>query len=178
MAQLHHTDLWNWKDKEYRFDVYLSEEFPEMDKIRQVYVLVISKDKQKVLLVYNKEGLWLLPGGTVEKGENVENTLVREVKEETNRDVQVDSIQPFFYQEAFTKGENGQWNSDGYQVRLLVFVDKDNEFESDPDEGDTIKAEWVPVKDISKYLDWQNTTTMISDHIQEYIEKMSERVKI
>ncbi len=28
-----------------------------MDKIRQVYVLVISKkDKQKVLLVYNKRG--------------------------------------------------------------------------------------------------------------------------
>ncbi len=44
-----------------------------------------------------------MPGGTVEKGENVENTLVREVKEETNRDVQVGSIQPFFYQEAFKK---------------------------------------------------------------------------
>ncbi len=178
MAQLHHTNLWNWKDKEYRFDVYLSEEFPEMDKIRQVYALVISKDKQNVLLVYNREGLWLLPGGTVEKDENVENTLVREVKEETNRDVQVDSIQPFFYQEAFEKGEDGQWNSNGYQVRLLVFVDKDNEFESDPDNGDTLKAEWITVKDIPKYLDWQDTTTMISEHIQDYIEKMGKKVKI
>jgi len=177
MAQLHHTNFWNWKEKEYKFDIYLSEEFPPMDRIKQVYALVISKDKQNVLLVYNREGLWLLPGGTVEEGESVANTLIREVKEETNRDVQAESIQPFFYQEAFQKGEGGQWDSKGYQVRLLVFVDKDNEFESDPDNGDIIKAEWIPVKDIQKYIDWQETTTMISEHIGEYIQKMSEKIK-
>ena len=63
-----------------------------------------------------------LPGGLL-KGENVENTLVREVKEETNRDVQVGSIQPSSIRRHLQK-ENGQWNSDGYQVRLLVFVIK------------------------------------------------------
>lgn len=173
MIELHHTDFWNWKDKEYKFDVYLSEEFPPIERIRQVYTFVISKEKENVLLVYNKEGLWLLPGGTVEEGEGVLDTLVREVKEETNRDVDINSVQPFFFQEAFKKGENGKWESQGYQVRLLVFVDKDNEFESDPDNGYTIKAEWVPVKDIFKYLDWQNTTTMIGEHIQEYIGKMN-----
>ncbi len=35
---------------------------------------------------------WSVPGGLVELGETVEETIVREVKEETNLDVEVDSL--------------------------------------------------------------------------------------
>lgn len=172
MAEIHHTDLWNWKEKEYKFDIYLSEEFPPMEEIKQVYSFVLSKDKQKVLLVYHKSGMWQLPGGTVEQGESVVDTMVREVKEETNRDIQVDSIHPFFFQSSYEKGEDGEWMNTGYQVRSLVFVENDNEFISDPDEGKIIKTEWVPICEIDEYLQWQNTTTMIKEHIQDYVDKM------
>jgi 8-oxo-dGTP diphosphatase len=35
------------------------------------------------------KGYWALPGGRAEQGETVENTIVREVKEETGLDVEV-----------------------------------------------------------------------------------------
>ncbi len=50
-------------------------------------------DKQKILLVYRFfEGrkYYVLPGGHSETGESPEETLIRELKEETNLDVVID----------------------------------------------------------------------------------------
>ncbi|MCL4218681.1 MAG: NUDIX hydrolase [Candidatus Hydrogenedentes bacterium] len=52
----------------------------------------IVADEGKLLLVkHQKEGetYWLLPGGGVDFGESLEEALVREVKEETNLDIEV-----------------------------------------------------------------------------------------
>ena len=45
---------------------------------------------EKVLLVYHKKlDVWLYPGGHVEENENPDETLVREVKEETGLEVEI-----------------------------------------------------------------------------------------
>lgn len=53
---------------------------------------LIEKDS-KFLLVQEKKpkayGLWNLPAGHVDKGENIEQAAVREAKEETGLDVQI-----------------------------------------------------------------------------------------
>ena len=47
-------------------------------------------DNNKVLLVYhNKLDVWLYPGGHVEDDENPDETLFREVKEETGLEIEV-----------------------------------------------------------------------------------------
>ena len=49
-------------------------------------------DNGKVLLLHHKKlGVWFYPGGHVEKNETPEQTVIREVKEETGLDVEINS---------------------------------------------------------------------------------------
>ncbi|WP_212936362.1 NUDIX hydrolase [Bacillus hominis] len=55
-----------------------------MQRVDVVYALIYDSEKDKILMVHNVEqNVWSLPGGAVEKGEILEEALVREVKEET-----------------------------------------------------------------------------------------------
>ena len=66
---------------------------PETPKI-MVDVVIPSEDG--VVLIRRGtdpyEGMWALPGGFVEVGETVENAAVREAKEETNLDVELERL--------------------------------------------------------------------------------------
>ena len=59
-------------------------------------VMCIVKKEDEILLVHRKGKdanlSWAFPGGTVEQGETVEQTAIRELKEETNVDGQFDCI--------------------------------------------------------------------------------------
>jgi mutator protein MutT len=46
----------------------------------------------KIVLLKNEREEWELPGGKIEPGENPEQCTVREIKEELNIDVEIDSL--------------------------------------------------------------------------------------
>lgn len=54
---------------------------------------IIPFPPNKILLIKRRtvpfSGFWALPGGRVNQGETVEQTIVREVKEETNLDIAI-----------------------------------------------------------------------------------------
>lgn len=50
---------------------------------------IIINDNKEVLLVHHNKGHWDFPKGHIEDGETEVQTAIREVKEETNIDVQV-----------------------------------------------------------------------------------------
>ena len=56
---------------------------------------VIFNDEDKVLIVKHNAGHWDFPKGHMEAGETETQTAIREVKEETNIDVTLDSDEPF-----------------------------------------------------------------------------------
>lgn len=49
--------------------------------------VILARDDGCILLQQRKDGTWGLPGGLLEPGESLEETAVREVKEETNLDI-------------------------------------------------------------------------------------------
>ena len=56
-------------------------------------VTAVVVDAGRLLLVHRADNdLWALPGGGHEVGESIEDTVVREVKEETGMDVQVTGL--------------------------------------------------------------------------------------
>ena len=62
-----------------------------IDKAR--IILRNKKTKEIILTRFNR--VYFLPGGKIEDKEKVLNTIIREVKEETNIDVTLDSDEPF-----------------------------------------------------------------------------------
>ncbi|MDR7073960.1 NUDIX hydrolase [Fictibacillus barbaricus] len=50
-------------------------------------VVIITNDKDEILLQHRRDGGWGLPGGLMELGESFEETAIREVKEETGFDI-------------------------------------------------------------------------------------------
>lgn len=84
------------------FNKTKGELFLYMKRVDVAYVLLFDEYGENVLLVKNKgpgASYYTLPGGAIEKGETLEEAAIREAKEETGLDVQVDGI--FTISEAF-----------------------------------------------------------------------------
>lgn len=52
---------------------------------------IVMNEKKEILLVHHNKEHWDLPKGHVEEGETEEQTAAREVKEETNIDVEINN---------------------------------------------------------------------------------------
>ena len=66
---------------------------PKANSVVPSVVAIVRDDAGRVLLIHKTDNdLWALPGGGHEIGESIADTVVREVKEETGYDVEVDRI--------------------------------------------------------------------------------------
>ncbi|WP_440895440.1 NUDIX hydrolase [Amphibacillus sp. Q70] len=63
-----------------------------MKNVNVVYAFIYNDKTNQVLMVSNLGLGWTFPGGTVEKDETFENAVIREVKEETGLDVEVEEV--------------------------------------------------------------------------------------
>jgi len=76
-----------------RTDYYDDPHAPKANRIVPAASAIVVNDEGKILLQRRRDnGLWALPGGTMEIGESIGETVVREVKEETGFDVQTQYI--------------------------------------------------------------------------------------
>lgn len=66
---------------------------PKVNSVVPSVVAIVRDDLGRVLLIHKTDnGKWALPGGGHEIGESISDTVVREVKEETGYDVEVETI--------------------------------------------------------------------------------------
>ena len=127
-----------------------------MDKIQKTVALAIAFDKSQNILVsrrndeYTPEAhnKWALIGGKVEYGENPEDTLKREFKEETGLEIENAKLLPKVFTQLWTN-KHGQ----EYQVILLVYScsiinPPENAVSQDPKISE---LKYISAKELDKY---------------------------
>ncbi|MFH1406271.1 MAG: NUDIX domain-containing protein [Nanoarchaeota archaeon] len=133
-------------------------------------VLVAIKRENKICLLKRKkrpyQGYWGLIGGKLKNGESIEETAVREAKEETGLDCQFESVNSVVHERLKEKGH--------YKYSFILFlttVKTDSDKIRFSDEG---KVEWFDIDKINK------DEMIPSDHfmIRKLLKKKSGLVQV
>lgn len=111
---------------------------------------------------------WTLPGGTVEEGENLVQTLRREVKEEA--DVVVKNIKLLGIQKVEDPQNKNPGHKLHYQARFTATISELLSQTPDPAKGRIHHRKFVSPKEISNYIKWGNTGKAIfADAVKQYL---------
>ena len=95
---------------------------------------IIINNKKEVLLVHHNKGHWDFPKGHVEDGETEVQTAVREVKEETNIDVEVN--ENYRYTTEYSPKEN-------VIKEVVYFLAKNINNKKNPQLEEVSEVKWV-----------------------------------
>jgi hypothetical protein len=138
------TDKMIYLGKTYNLIYEDSDDFSQLpyQKCRQVYGICFCEGNLVIGYGGNKNN-WGLIGGTIEPGEKFEETLIREIQEESN--MQVVKYWPVGFQSAL--------EDEKYQLRYACVVKPYGPFESDPAGGITA-IKLIDPKSYKQYFDW------------------------
>ncbi len=124
----------------------------EHKPITQVYGICFDDSGNILICRETSNGKWQIPGGTPEKGESIQETLVREVKEEV--DVEIKDIRPLGVQRVDHPNNSSSEGDLFYQVRCICRVKNVNDLTPDPASGNTWGRKFVPSNEITGYVKW------------------------
>lgn len=136
---------------------------------RQYFVAcaVIFNDNGQILLTKRNNpqsvevhGKWQLPGGSVELGEHPKDAAIREVQEETNLTINIESDRPFVFSHTFTNGVH---------VVLLVYKAKyvSGQLDISNDLEETLDAKWFEPQEIATLSSLPETNAIIQAILNE-----------
>lgn len=142
-----HSEI-DWEGgKKIRVEYHDADSFDDLprDRCKQTYGVCFVGDRF-VIGLRGTKNTWGLIGGSIEKGETFEETLSREIQEESNMRV-IKSV-PIGYQIITGPGEEPF-----YQLRFCALVEPIGPFVADP-AGSITEIRLVSPDEYKEYFDW------------------------
>ena len=159
-------------EKDIIFREYFNDDFSSIETKPTQSLGIILNDKDEILLVSADGEWWGLPGGTIENDETPEQTLVREVYEETAVLINENNITPFFYVIAFEVKDRKEIY-ESTQLRYISRVKRIDKFVKDPGGLQQFRR-FVPIADIDKKLSWTGTRDIIKLELKKKLNLYNE----
>jgi 8-oxo-dGTP pyrophosphatase MutT (NUDIX family) len=110
-------------------------------------------DEDKVLVIQQVKGHWGFPKGHVEEGETEVETAIREIKEETNLDVEIDDIHRYVERYSPEKG---------IEKDVVFFIAKKVGGEIKVQEEEVKATEWLLPNDAMDRLTFDSSKNILS----------------
>lgn len=125
-------------------------EFTEYDTRLAAYAVIVDDQDRVLLALWNEpeEPLWTLPGGGVDLDESAEEGAVREVREESGYDVELDAllgVDTLLTAPADRIVPSQRWQKNVRVVFRAHVVGGELTAELD---GTTDEARWIPLADV------------------------------
>ena len=127
-------------------------------KIEEKCCGCIVFDGQRVLLVKQNNGQWGFPKGHVEHDEDEEETARREIQEETNLSIYIDTNKRYVMQYVTDKGKNKE---------VVLFVAKKVGGELVKQEDEVEELRWVDMYDVADMLTFENARELYNDVLRD-----------
>jgi ADP-ribose pyrophosphatase YjhB (NUDIX family) len=124
--------------------------------------VVVFKDENVLLIQRNKPPKaeeWSVPGGAQNLGEKVVNAAIREVKEETNIDI--DNVELLKTVDFIDKDDDGTIRFHYSLIDFMADFKSGNLIAGD----DALNAKWVPINQLNSYNLWLETVQLIEDAV-------------
>lgn len=118
---------------------------------------IIIKD-EKVLLIRQMSGAWGFPKGHVEHDETEVETAIREVKEETNIDVEIDESKRYTMQ---------YYTDKGLGKEVVIFMAKPVTNDLKIQENEIVEADWMSYSDALATVSYDNTRELLLQALKD-----------
>lgn len=117
-------------------------------------------ENEKVLLIQQTKGHWGFPKGHMEKNETEIETAIREVKEETNLDVDIYPNKRYVMEYVTDKGNPKQ---------VVFYIAKKVGGEIKPQENEVNNIEWLNFKDALEKITYDNTKELFQKVLKDIL---------
>lgn len=116
-----------------------------------VVAFITNPAQTKVFLInHKKAGSYLMAGGHVDKGQNFQVTLQKELKEELGLDIDCKEKQPFYVAKILTQGKNAGHND--ITVAFRIVVPEDTIFQLEQKEADSARwFDWAELDSLPQF---------------------------
>ena len=114
---------------------------------------IIIKDDEVLLIKHNK-GHWDFPKGHMEEGETEKQTAVREVKEETNMDVEIISEQKYIASYIIQDKQ--------VDKEVIFYLAKPLSLEIKPQETEVSIVEWIKIEEAVEKITYPTSKNIMN----------------